>query len=116
MRSALSCALAAWFVLAAPVRAVELDLPGEAIRHIVAYTCSDGIDRSADYVSVGGNDLALLDLDGERRLFVAVIAASGVRYASGAHIWWTKGAEATLFDETRPDDEGIACRSKENAG
>lgn len=37
-----------------------------------------------------------LALDGRRRVLPAVVSASGARYVSGADVFWSHGAEATL--------------------
>lgn len=65
------------------------------------------------YILLTVSVLAAGPVDGEERIFVNVVSASGARYASGAHVWWSKGDSATLEhtiegtvrDCTR-DDEG----------
>lgn len=37
-------------------------------------------------------------------IFAAVISGYGARYAAGKWIWWTKGAEANLYDATLAED------------
>lgn len=75
-----------------------------------SYSCEDGQAFSVQYVNAGANALALLPIDGEDRIFVNVVAASGARYVSGAHVWWTKGDTATL--EYQMDDSRITCTSQ----
>jgi membrane-bound inhibitor of C-type lysozyme len=43
--------------------------------------------------------LALPRIKGKTLLFADTLAASGVRYAAGPSVWWTKGPGATLYDE-----------------
>ena len=77
------------------------------------YTCGADETIPVRYVNAGPNVLAILPVGGEERIFVNVVSASGTRYASGAHVWWSKGDSATLEhtiegtvrDCTR-DDEG----------
>ncbi|MFV0514714.1 MAG: MliC family protein [Jhaorihella sp.] len=63
------------------------------------YTCDAGEPFSVQYVNSGANALAILPVGGEARVFVNVVSGSGAKYASGSHVWWTKGEEATLEDE-----------------
>ncbi|HHX90801.1 MAG TPA: hypothetical protein GX700_13735 [Paracoccus sp.] len=63
------------------------------------YSCGDGTVFSVQYVNAGANMLAILPVDGDMRVFVNVLSASGARYASGTHIWWSKRDGATLEDE-----------------
>ncbi|SMX48799.1 MliC family protein [Maliponia aquimaris] len=76
------------------------------------YACGDGGAFSVQYVNAGANALAILPIDGEDRIFVNVVSASGARYVSGAYVWWTKGDTATLENEL---SEGSLqdCRSPE---
>lgn len=69
------------------------------------YSCGDGEPFSVQYVNAGANALAILPIDGEDRIFVNVVSASGARYASGAYVWWTKADTATLENEM---EEGTA--------
>lgn len=64
-----------------------------------SYSCGDGAVFSVQYVNAGANSLAILPVDGDMRIFVNVPSASGARYASGTHIWWSKGDGATLENE-----------------
>lgn len=63
------------------------------------YSCGDGEAFAVQYVNAGANILAILPIDGEERVFVNVLSASGARYASGTYIWWSKGDTATLENE-----------------
>lgn len=109
---------AAFFgIIALPALAVEtsmqlvLTLEGNAQRDVVTYQC-DGIDEplTVEYVNAHPIFLAIVPIEGESLIFVNVIAASGARYASGQYIWWSRGNEAQLQDETAGEDaEPISC-------
>ncbi|RUT35079.1 hypothetical protein EMQ25_03760 [Arsenicitalea aurantiaca] len=109
--------IAAGLVLAAPPAfAVEtsmqivLELQGDAERNVVTYEC-EGIDPiTVEYVNANPIFLAFVPVDGEKLVFVNVLAASGARYASGQYVWWTRGAEATLHDEIAGEEaEPLSC-------
>lgn len=103
-------------ILLAPVAAsaapVELDLPGQVQWTSVAYSCSDGVDRTADYINVGENSLAVVDIDGAPIVFVNVMSGSGARYAARQYVWWSKGDSVTLSDEMKTDDAPVTCTQK----
>lgn len=63
------------------------------------YACGETAPFAVQYVNAGANALALLPIDGEDRIFVNVVSASGAKYVSGAYVWWTKGDTATLENE-----------------
>lgn len=63
------------------------------------YACGDAEAFAVQYVNAGANALAILPIDGEERIFVNVVSASGAKYVSGADVWWTKGDTATLENE-----------------
>ena len=71
----------------------------------LSYSCGGGAPFAVQYVNTGNNSLALIEVNGARRIFVNVVAASGARYLSGAHEWWSKGDSATLRNEM---EEGSA--------
>ena len=95
-------------ILFAPVAAsaapVELVLPGQVQRTSVAYSCSDGVDRTADYINVGENSLAVVDIDGAPIVFVNVMSGSGARYmpvnVNQTYELLTKGDAATLYEDS----------------
>ncbi|WP_157133063.1 MliC family protein [Roseobacter sp. SK209-2-6] len=60
------------------------------------YVCEQGEPFSVQYVNSGANALAIVPIDDEVRIFVNVVSASGAKYVSGSHVWWTKGDMATL--------------------
>ena len=78
------------------------------------YACSDGRGFDVQYVNAGKNALAVMDIDGEYRVFVNVVAGSGAKYVSGADVWWTKGDTATV--ENTLDDSGLLeCQAQNTA-
>ncbi|WP_336739564.1 MliC family protein [Aureimonas altamirensis] len=115
-RSALMYRIFAAAIMLAPVAAsgapVELDLPGQVERTSVTYTCSDGVDRTADYINVGENSLAVVGIDGEPTVFVNVMSGSGARYAARQYVWWSKGDSVTLTNEMNSDDAPVTCTQK----
>lgn len=76
------------------------------------YSCGKGESFPVQYVNTGANSLAIVSIDGEDRIFVNVVSASGAKYVSGAYVWWTKGDTATLENEM---EEGSLtdCRSQD---
>lgn len=106
MRLPLFAAVAAMVVVAAmPARsaqvAVAITIPvaaGTSVESVAAgYDCGDR-SVAATYINAGQVSLAVLDIDGETVVAANVISASGVRYAAGRYVWWTKGEEADLYD------------------
>lgn len=78
------------------------------------YACDGGDPFPVQYVNAGDNALAILPVDGEERIFVNVVSASGAKYVSGAHVWWSKGESATLENEM--EQQGIQnCSSQDPA-
>lgn len=73
------------------------------------YSCGDGDPFPVQFVNSGANALAIMEIDGEERIFVNVVSGSGARYASGPYIWWTKGNTATLENEMEQDSL-VECR------
>lgn len=112
MRLALVALLA---LAAAPVHAGEqlpppastssiiltLGIGGDAERKVALYQC-EGRDSPlrVEYINAAPNFLALVPLEEGTLVLASVIAASGARYASGKWVWWTKGANADLYDVT----------------
>lgn len=100
-------------VMTQPASALEtnmqyvLTLTGDVERLQVQYEC-EGREELLDveYINSTPNFLAVLAVDEEDpRLFTNVISGSGARYASGAYVWWTKGAEASLYDALTDDPD-----------
>lgn len=95
-------------VLAAPAAGageMVIDFPGTEVEEAtLAYLCGS-TEIDVRYVNAGPVSLAIFDWEGERIVASAGIAASGVRYVGGRYVWWSKGSEATLFDEMADADE-----------
>ena len=69
---------------------------------------------AATYINAGDNSLAVLKMGDRVVVTVAVLAASGAKYAGQELIWWTKGDEATLYDlHNGENDPGKICRKFE---
>lgn len=117
MRLLRSGVLALPFCLALPAAAavdvaaqLVLSLPGNFERNVVRYQCEGLEPFAVDYINAHPNFLAVLPVGGESLIFASTISASGVRYVSGQHEWWTKGTDATLADLTAPEGTApLAC-------
>lgn len=99
MRSAAVLAILAVFspaVSAAVSLSIDLDL--EAAATTLSYECGDGERFAVHYFNSDTDVLALVPVDGDHRVFVNVVSASGARYVAGRYEWWTKGGNATLTD------------------
>lgn len=84
---------------AASAGEVVIDFPGEKVEETtVSYSCGSA-EMDVRYVNAGVTSLAIFDWNGDRIVASAGMSASGVRYVSGRYVWWTKGGEATLYDE-----------------
>jgi len=85
---------------------IELGTQSDFERRSVLYDCSAGEPFSVTYINAAPNFLALVPIADEPELhvFASVISASGARYASGQWIWWTSGADASLYDATLGED------------
>lgn len=69
------------------------------------------------YLNTDAGALASLPAGGKRLLFVSVVAVSGVKYAAGNYVWWSKGKEGFLADKRQGEDaEPILkdCKQIEN--
>lgn len=62
------------------------------------YACGEAPSIEVRYVLSGAESLALVPVEGEQRIFVQVVAASGARYVSGQYEWWVKGDDGVLTD------------------
>ncbi len=65
------------------------------------YLCDRGVEVPATYVTEGDGSLVVLQIEGNQITLVGEPAASGARYGwpsdGSNYVWWTKGAEATLY-------------------
>jgi membrane-bound inhibitor of C-type lysozyme len=89
--------------------AVILSFSGNFERSVAQYDCGLGEVLAVDYINAAPNFLAIVPVDGQKLVFVTVLSASGARYAAGEYEWWTKGAEASLANLARPEDEPLTC-------
>lgn len=111
-RTALAAAILA--TLLAPVAAqaaqtsigIELATEGDFERRIITYDCAAAEPVTVSYINAAPNFLALVPVEGEAEqlVFASTIAASGVRYVSGKWVWWTRGADTSLYDMTLGED------------
>ena len=117
-RAGLSTAATAVLAILAAAPAVgaetlTLDLTGAASadRTTIQYQC-EGIGRLAvEYVNAGPNSLALVPVEGDMLVFVAVVAGSGARYVSGPYTWWASGRSANLSNLFEGEDtEPVSCQ------
>ena len=79
--------------------ALSLEMGPRDEVHSVRYSCADGSELTVQYINSADNALAILQLAGEKLIFVNVVAGSGARYGNGAREWWTKGSEGTLRNQ-----------------
>ncbi len=110
--AAAAFALLAWSGIAGAGEIV-IEVPGaEVSGETVSYDCAAAA-LQVRYVNAGDVSLAVFEADGETVVAVAVVAASGVRYAGGRHVWWTKGDEASLYDAMRGEgaEPILECRA-----
>jgi membrane-bound inhibitor of C-type lysozyme len=105
--AALSVVVTAIVLVAPPASAAEvtlmLDAPkAEALS--VIYRCEGAKEMTVEYINAGEDSLAMVPVEGGRRLMVTVLSGSGARYAGGAFVWWTKGSEGSLYDLRNGED------------
>lgn len=86
--------------------AITLELD-DAYVSTVSYQCGAEGALQVHYISSDTNDLALVPVDDDTRVFAGVISASGARYVAGQYEWWSAQQGATLrnllTDETLLD-------------
>ncbi|MBB2930946.1 MliC family protein [Paraburkholderia silvatlantica] len=83
---------------AAPLEVRDIQVQS---RHTFSYTCANSKTFKVTYLNAAnGQSFALVPVDGRKRLFVGVIAASGVKYVADRYTWWTRGPGADLYDVT----------------
>ncbi len=92
--------------LAKSAGSVELKTDGTFERIAVTYNCGAQGPLKVTYINADPNFLAVVPVASNRQnlVFSSVMAASGVRYAAGIWIWWTKGNSASLYDTTQGDN------------
>lgn len=106
-------AATAVLLIATPAMAVDttvsvtLTAPSGAFeQHIAQYDCGTDTHLAVTYLNAAPNFLAILPAPEEPTplVFASVQSGSGARYAAGKWIWWTKNADANLFDATLGDN------------
>lgn len=113
MRLSFPCLL---LLAASPALAKPLWVPGIDVAAPVRadYQCDQGALRVMYFNARNGQSFALLPVDGQPMLFVQTLSASGVRYRADHYVWWTKGENGNLYDETHGEDAAPIvgnCRS-----
>jgi membrane-bound inhibitor of C-type lysozyme len=113
------CAGAAFFLATAtaalaggaPHISVTVENGSSNMRTTAHYHCA-GKEMAVDYLNVDPDYLAIVPVEGRKRIFALVMSGSGARYASGQYIWWSKGTDASLYDETKGPDAPpiLTCR------
>lgn len=81
----------------------------------VSYVCAGGGPLRVQYLSAEGISLAVLPVEGQQLVFANVLAASGVRYAAGAYVWWEQGQSASLYDIRQGENAApvLTCTQKD---
>ena len=94
---------------------IEIGTDSDFERRNVLYDCSDGEPFDVTYINAAPNFLALVPIADEPELhvFASVVSASGARYASGQYVWWSKGADAELYDVTLGEDAAAVLTCSE---
>jgi membrane-bound inhibitor of C-type lysozyme len=87
----------------APQVRVTVENGSPNMRTAARYDCA-GHPVEVEYFNVEPDHLAVVPVEGRKRIFVLVMSGSGARYASGPYIWWSKGIEASLYDQTKGDN------------
>lgn len=110
-----SAALLSCAALADTLNVPEIPIDATQVR---TYQCQAGISLKVTYYNAqGGQSFALLSVKGKAMLFTDTLAASGVRYAAGPYVWWTKGNGGDLFDQTNgPNAAPIIAGCTSSAG
>ena len=121
LAAALACLMVAPTLTSAAEASLQLELSGAAgnfERQVMQYDCAAEAPTQVTYINAAPNFLALVPVPDEEAplVFASVISASGVRYMSGQWVWWTKGAEASLYDATLGDDAApvLTCTELNN--
>lgn len=88
---------------------LQFEIPGSLDRQSVNYECRGGTILSVDYYNLDDTSLAVMPVGETKLVFVNVPSASGAKYVSGAHVWWTRGKRGDLYDESKPDVQPTVC-------
>jgi membrane-bound inhibitor of C-type lysozyme len=84
----------------APHISVTVENGSPNMRTTAHYNCA-GKAMTVEYLNVEPDHLAIVPVEGSKRIFALVMSGSGARYASGRYVWWSKGNEASLYDEMK---------------
>lgn len=99
MRTPVLPLILAAVVSAAAARAQEA--ASETTLITTRYACARGVEVPATYINAPDVSLVVIHVEGRQITLYNEPAASGARYAwpsdGAGYVWWTKGAEATLF-------------------
>jgi membrane-bound inhibitor of C-type lysozyme len=87
----------------APRISITVENGGSNARTTAHYQC-DGKPVDVDYINVEPDFLAVLPVEGRKRIFVLGMSGSGARYQSGRYVWWSKGKEASLYDQMKGEN------------
>jgi len=101
--------LAGFSIAASPALAdvsigVGLTLSGDAEIKNATYDCGAAGKLAVQYLNAVPNFLALIPIKDQTLVFVNTLSASGAKYESGQYVWWSKGKEASLYDEMKDAD------------
>ena len=94
---------------------IELNSARDFERRVMTYDCATETPITVTYINAAPNFLALVPVadELEELVFASVISASGVRYVSGKWAWWTRGADASLYDTTLGEDAAAVLKCSE---
>lgn len=112
-------AATAALALATPAVAADVTLTLDAPKIdavSVNYHCEGtSATMTVEYINAGEDSLAMVPVEGGRRVMVTVLSGSGARYAGGPFVWWTKGREGSLYDVRKGEDADpiAACTEQE---
>jgi membrane-bound inhibitor of C-type lysozyme len=98
-----------------------LPLPAHAGFQVadLRYACDRGVTVQASYINDSQNSAAVIVVEGRQVTLMAGPTGSGARYVQSTddshYIWWTKGADATLYwrDSTTNADTVVLDGCKE---
>ncbi|OWJ74127.1 hypothetical protein CDV52_17990 [Haematobacter missouriensis] len=110
------CAAALSLVLPAHAMAASgttITLPGvSGTQTKQQYSCANGTKRVVQYVNAGPNSLAIMTIDGEPYILVAVVSGSGARYTGNRYQWFTKGDDAVFSDTLDESKPSVSCTAE----
>lgn len=115
MRTRLFCLL--WLGIMPALASPQPRLAIDIVSHeTVRYRCEPGALRVHYYTARNGQSFALLSVGSRSLLFAQGMSASGVRYTAERYVWWTKGEQGDLYDETLGADAAPILRDCRRTG